>query len=369
MATTSPRDLHVPARTVPAAATEAKFIPIRFWAGIGGLVLAFEIFVMVKWVTGPYFTTVPPGPSEAPDWMMFSLRAMEAGFFALWMWCVWQFFVKPWLRERTFTFDGLLCMALFVFAWFQDPLANYGGAVFTYNANLVNIGSWLNEVPGNSTPGAPGAQLPEPLWTMAIYPGVIFLATILGSWFMRKVKQRLPSLGVLGLIGVVFPMMVVFDIVLEGFILMPLGAYTYAGSPDWSTINDSHYYKYTLIEGLAFGAVWTAWASLRYFRDDKGHSVVERGVEKLNLSQRRAGLIRFLAIGGFVAVTQMVLVNVPSFWTAQHMDTFPTDIQKRSYFLDGMCGEGTGLACTGKGPVAADGSAVAPKPVIVPLGR
>ena len=102
--------------------------------------------------------------------MIFSLRAMEVGFVALWAWCVWHFFIQPYRREGRFSFDGLLCMALFVFAFFQDPLANYGGAVFTYNAELVNFGSWLNEVPGAVTPGQPGAQLPEPLWTAADLP-------------------------------------------------------------------------------------------------------------------------------------------------------------------------------------------------------
>jgi hypothetical protein len=381
---TTPEPHPLAARARPAeVAAEKQFNALRFWAGIGAVVLAFEVYVLVKWVTGPYFTPVHPGASEQPTWMDWSLRSMEVAFVSLWLWCIWHYFVKPWREERRFTFDGLLCMALFAFAWFQDPLANYGGAVFTYNANLINVGSWLNEVPGVTAVGKPGAQLPEPLWTGAIYPGVIFLATILGCGFMRKVKQRFPGLGPVGLIATVFGFMFFFDVVLEGGILMPLGAYTYAGAPDWSSINDSHYYKYTLLEGVAFGAVWTAWASLRYFKDDKGNTIVERGIDRLSLTRAKSGLLRFLAIGGFIAVSQAVLVNVPYFWMSNHMSTYPADIQKRTYLTDGMCGEGTDTACFGPGVptprgsgsarVAPDGTLSVPKgtvlPKVVPIDR
>lgn len=360
-------------REVPAG---RPFNALRFWAGIGAVVLAFEIYVMGRWVTGPYFTPVHAGPSQEPTWMDWSLRTMEVAFVALWLWCVWAFFVTPWRRERRFGFDGLLCMALFVYAWFQDPLADYGGAVFTYNANLVNMGSWLNEVPGVTAPGHPGAQLPEPLWTAAIYPGVIFLATILGCWLMRRIKAHFPQMGPVGLIASVFVLMFAFDVILEGGILMPLGAYTYAGTPNWSAINDSHYFKYSLLEGVAFGAVWAAWASLRYFRDDRGHSIVERGIDSLGLSRRRSAAMRFLAIGGFIAVTQAVLVNVPYYWMSNHMSTYPADIQKRSYFLDGLCGEGTDTACFGPAlptvrgndaaRVAPDGTLSVPRGTVIP---
>lgn len=369
------------ARTEVAEARRA--IPIKVWATIGAAILAFEAFVIVKWVTGPYFESVPTGPTPVPDWMKVSLISMQVGFTALWAWVVWHYVIRPWRRERRFTTEGLLCMALFVFAWFQDPLANYVAPVFTYNAYLVNVGSWLNEVPGVVTPGQPGAQLPEPLWTAAIYPGVILMATLLGTWVMRQAKARWPQMGTLGLIGLVFAFFVVFDVVLEGLILMPLGAYTYAGSPDWSAINDSHYYKYTVLEGVFFGAVWTCWASLLYFKDDKGRTIVERGIERVQASGVQKTALRFLAIGGFVGVTMLACVNIPYMWVASHTDPYPVDTQERSYFLDGMCGEGTNTACfgqsvplpqgNGSARVGPDGELQVPEgtelPTVVPLER
>jgi hypothetical protein len=370
-------------RAVPVVKEERRTVPVKAWAGLGALILAFEAFVIVKWVTGPYFTTVHVGPSDVPTWMEIALRSMEIGFFVLWFWCLWRFVITPYRRDGQLSTEGLLCLALFAFAWFQDPLANYGGAVFTYNADLINVGSWLNEVPGAVTPGAAGAQLPEPLWTASIYPGVIFVATLMAVWFMRKVKARFPRITNLELIGVTFVFMFLFDVILEGFVLMPLGAYTYAGAPDWISINDSHYYKYTLVEGMGFGAVWTCWAALLYFKDDKGNTLVERGIERTKASAPQKAVLRFLAIGAFVTVTMIACVNIPFFWQASHMSTYPADVQKRSYLTDGMCGEGTHLACFGQSVpipqgeksarVAPDGSLYVPPgtelPKQVPIDR
>jgi hypothetical protein len=332
---------------LPAAVDERKAVPVKVWAAIGGLILVFEAYVIAKWITGPNFTPVHTGPSALPGWMKGSLITMEIGFTLLWLWCLRHFVVRPWRTEGRMSTDGLLCLGFFAFCWFQDPLADYGGAVFTYNAYLVNIGSWLNDVPGVVIPGHAGHQLPEPLWTAAIYPGVIFLATILGTWIMRRAKARWPRMGTLGLIGTAFAFFVAFDVVLEGFILMPLGAYTYAGAPNWSSINAGHFYKYTVLEGVFFGAAWTAWASLRYFKDDQGRTFVERGIDKVNATAAQKTLLRFLALGGFLAVTMFAFVNVPYFWTASHMHAYPADTQSRSYFTDGICGAGTKTACSG----------------------
>jgi len=348
MATTADRITLPRSAAATHAVVEKETVPVKVWATLGAVILAFEAYVIVKWLTGPYFEPVDKGPTPVPDWMQLALRAMEVGFVALFLWCVWHYVIKPYRKERRFTTDGLLCMGFLVFAWFQDPLANYGGAVFTYNSELINMGSWLNEVPGAVTPGKPGAQLSEPVWTGAIYPGVIFLVAIMGTWFMRKVKARRPQISKLGLVGCAFVFLALFDLVLEGFILMPLGAYTYAGAPDWASINDAHYYKFTMFEAVGFGAVWTTWASLRYFKDDKGNTLVERGIEKLDIGELRKAGLRFLALGAFITVTMIVCVNIPYFWQSTHMSEYPRDVQKRSYFTQGMCGEGTNTACFGE---------------------
>jgi hypothetical protein len=73
--------------------------------------------------------------------------------------------------------------------------------------------------------------------------------------------------------------------------------------------------------------------------------------------------------------------NVPVQWVGTHSATWPTDVQKRSYLLDGLCGQGTTSACPGEAVpiprgntsvrIGADGRLVVPAgtrlPRIVPL--
>ena len=365
------------------AAEQARNVPVKVWAFFGALIFAFEAYVIFKWVTGPYFTPVDIGASEIPSWMSISIHVQEAVFVSILGWVIWHFIVQPIRRERRLGSDGLLCIAIFVFAWFQDPIANYSGAIFSYNSGLLDMGSWVNEIPGAVTQGQPGAQISEGLWDAAIYPGVLFLGTILGTWFMRKFKERRPQTTTLGLLGALFAFMIFADFIMEAVILMPLGGYTYAGAPDWTSINTGHYYKYTFLEGLTFGASWACWAALRYFKDDKGRTVVERGIDKVQATELQKTGLRFLAIGAFVSLTMFLFTTVPWNWMAMHQSEWPADIQKRSYFTQGLCGADTTFACAGpsvpipradqSAHMAPDGKLYFPKgtepPKLVPVDR
>lgn len=326
---------------------ETRDVPIKVWATLGALILGFEIWVVAQWITGPYFTPVLTGPTPIPGWMLIALRAQEAVMVCSAVYAVWRFVLTPLRRDGRMSNDGLMCLGILVFGWFLDPVSIYGGPAITYNAYLYNMGSWLHHVPGVLSQGSPGRQLPEPiLWGGGIYLGVIFLVTALGAGLMRKMKERFPGLTPIGLFFSVFPILFLIDAVLEGLILVPLGAYTYAGTPG-PAINADTYYKFPFFEALTWGLLWTAWSSLLYYKDDKGLTFVERGVDELKLPQPVKTFMRFLAIGAFIWIAYVVLYIIPWFWIEQRMSEYPEDIQQRSYFLNGMCGEGTTFSCPG----------------------
>src|SRR5689334_2760858 len=43
--------------------------PVRIWAVIGGAILVFQLYVWIRWISGPYFERVPAGPSDPPTLM------------------------------------------------------------------------------------------------------------------------------------------------------------------------------------------------------------------------------------------------------------------------------------------------------------
>src|SRR5215467_7079532 len=182
--------------------SQSSFTPVQGWALFGGAILAVQLYVWAKWITGPYFVRVPPGPSDPPILMKIVLVTWTSVICIGLPVGVYYFIVRPWRRERRITTDGML-LAAFGLLFFQDPLLNYLNTWCTYNSWLWNRGSWVQDIPGWVSWGKPGAMMPEPLLMNA--PGYSFgvlLCTMLGCWVMRRAKQRWPSLGVPGLLGV-----------------------------------------------------------------------------------------------------------------------------------------------------------------------
>ena len=137
----------------------------------------------------------------------------------------------------------------------------------------------------------------------------------------------------LRLIGVVIAWTFVFDFVMEGLVLMPIGLYTYPGAIQALSFNAGTYYQWPIYEGLMWGGVQAGLCCLRYFTDDRGRTVVERGLDHVRGGVVKQQFIRFLAIFAAFSACFFVFYNIPAQWFAMHPDPWPEDIQKRSYFL------------------------------------
>lgn len=364
------------------AEVQSKSKPVQIWAVIGGLVLALQLYVWIRWITGPYFERVPTGPSDPPTFMKVILITWTAVTIAGLPVGIYYFIVRPWRRERRITLDGMLLVACGLL-FFQDPLLNYFNTWSTYNTWMWNRGSWVQHVPGWRSYGEPGHMMAEPILMNA--PGYsygVLLCTILGCWVMRRVKARWPKINNLGLIGVLLVWTFVFDFVIEGLFLMPMGLFTYPGAIQSLSVNAGTYYQWPLYEGLMWGGAQAGLCSLRYFTDDRGRTFVERGLERIKGGFAKQQGMRFLAIFAACSAFFFVFYNVPAQWFAMHAEPWPADIQKRSYFNMGICGEGTGRLCphpalpipsNDSGYIDPDGQLILPDgvelPRIVPFDR
>jgi Spirocyclase AveC-like len=361
---------------------ESTAKPVRMWAIAGGAILAFQLYVWIRWMTGPYFKRVPTGPSDPPTLMKVVLLTWTAVIVLGLPVGIYYFIVRPWRRERRITLDGMLLVACGLL-FFQDPLLNYFNTWSTYNSWMFNRGSWVQHIPGWVSYGEPGRMMAEPLLMNA--PGYsygVLLCTILGCWVMRRAKSRWPNISNAGLIGVLIVWTFFFDLVMEGLFLMPMGLYIYPGAIKSLSINAGTYYQWPVYEGLMWGGVQAGLCALRYFTDDRGRTFVERGLERVQGGFAKQQLTRFLAIFAACSMFFFVFYNIPAQWFAMHQDPWPADILKRSYFLMGICGDGTDRLCPdpaipvpGKnsGYINPDGKLVLPDgvklPTVVPFDR
>jgi hypothetical protein len=370
-------------RPIESAAGTNKMQPVVRWAILGGLMLAFMTYVLTKWVTGPSFHSVPTGATEPSDLM----KVCETVFIALSIiadgFLIHRLVIRPWRREKRVSTNGLFLLC-FAVMYFQDPFGDAGGYWFVYNSWIPNMGSWASSLPGWLPASSPGHELVEPVIMML--PGYLYLflvPTMLGLWVIRTVKARWPRSGIGTQLAAVFVAMCVFDFVLEGLIWMPLGFYVYPSAPG-PFLFAGTYHQFPIIEMPLIAFLCTSLVALRYFTDDKGHTIAERGIDEVRTTPGRKVLLRLLAL---IAATQLVFFltyNIEVYHFGVHSKNWPQSIQERSYFLDGLCGAGSDIACPtsavpwarGRGDAASrqeisitpDGKLVVPPGATLPAG-
>src|SRR5262249_45292553 len=307
--------------------------------------IVVAIVVLTRWVTGPLFETVPPGPTPVPTYMKVAIIFFEVISIPAVLAVIYFFVIKPWRRDGKLSVDGAMVIA-FSTLWFQDPLATYSGHWLTYNAWSLNFGSWVNSVPFASAKAAPGAMLVEPILIVpAAYMYCFVIAMFFGSWVMRRARNRWPHMSAVKLAAICVVALWAFDIILEGIIFMPLGVGQSPGGPLNIFPHTSH--KSPITEMLTAGSAFAAVAILRFFKNDRGETLADRGVESLKVSDRRKSVLRALAMVGAVNVLFFGLYNVANTWTATRMADWPVDFQSGSYLTNGLCGEGTDQMCPG----------------------
>jgi hypothetical protein len=109
-------------------------------------------------------------------------------------------------------------------------------------------------------------------------------------------------------------------------------------------------HQFPLYEALFWGVFWTGATALRFFVDDRGRTLAERGVDELDIPPRRRTVIRQLALIGATWTCITVLYNLPWNFAGAQADTFPDN--PPSYFLNGICGPDTPVPCpSGDSPI------------------
>ena len=320
--------------TAARSFTRVRSYPVALWASVGILLFIFELSVWLAWVAGPHFTPTDPGPDPISSGQLQLLYAVQMLVTVLAAVAAWFWIVRPWIRNGYLTTDGMLAICCWSLV-FYDVTMNYTSPTVLYNSHLVNMGAWtLGSWPGWTSPN--GQLLPEPLLvTVPGYLCLVFVQVLVVCWLLRKVKTRFPGMGIFSTIGLIVLGMTIADSLIEVFLLRT-GLYAYPGGIREVTLFAGQTYQFPLTEGLTFGGLGVgAIAVLRYFRDDKGLTFAEQGLEQLRFSGFSKQWVRFLALFGFTHLAFIVLFTIPNQWLATHSDPFPEGYP--SYLINNMC--------------------------------
>jgi hypothetical protein len=321
---------------------ERRITPVKWWAAAGGLFLALQLYLYGAWILSGNAHSTPRGSTPVPGWMVFSAYAHEVVSVIGGVVCTYIFLIRPWRRDRRIGIDGMIAIA-WVSTYWQDALSSYFQPYFSYNAAFHNWGAWYNFVPGWASPNI--ERLAEPaIFALPSYIWV-FVPVIIGvNALMRRAKARWPAIGKVGLASLCFVFMALADLVIEVF-WARLGLYSFVGAVPGLTLFPGKYYQFPIYNSLFWGAVWTALACLRYFRDDRGYTVAEAGIDRIRATPRQKSGLRVLSMIGIFNVVFLFLFNVPVAWITASSGSWPKDVVTRSYLNNGLCGPDTTYAC------------------------
>ncbi len=277
--------------------------------------------MLIRWLTGPYFTSVPTGAVDPPTWMKAVFITWQILCYPVIAIFIYLWVIKPWHRNRTIPLDGMLFIA-FMFMSIQDSCSNFFGYWYTVNSHLINMGSFVNDIPGWMGFGRSGAQVP---WAIFFHPfeyvAGTFAFCFIGSGLMELFPDTIQPEAAHADPGRV----PCFDIVIEG-LFQTLGFYTMAGGKI-SFFPDT-YEKFPVIETFFIATLNISIVALRYFKNDKGETLVDRGLNSMVISDGKKQVVRLLALIGAIQTIFLFCYNIP---IAAYMGSNPGVWPNRRY--------------------------------------
>jgi len=331
------------ARDVSRLATSA---PVRIFACLGAGWVALIFYVFLRWLTSSYFGPTAPGPDHPPDHVIYCIRTFEVVMTLTALWLFTECVFKPLRRTGELGSDGLLLISWFSL-WFHDTFLNWTVHVFSYNAYAVNFGNWTQEVPGWLSPRS--NLVPEP----ALALGLSYIAQCtMGCWCtmaaMQGCKERWPQIGKATMIAVALFTGMFLDWASEQF-MISFQLMAYLSTVPALTLFAGSLHQFPLYEAFFFGGVLGFTGVVMYFKDDKGFTWAERGVDKLRIARTKGmkTLVRWLAIMGLFHTAMFFFYSLPMQLFSINGGAYPEGVP--SYLRNGICGAGTPYPCAGPG--------------------
>ncbi|MEW6472842.1 MAG: spirocyclase AveC family protein [Actinomycetota bacterium] len=275
-------------RTAAPPLVEARRRSLSHSLGaLGAVLVVVQAWTWSAWLAdGPSQVTEFQNPA---DFTFKAARVMEAvaavAFVAMAAWIV-----ARCLRERRLIFDAKLFVAGLSALWL-DAWTNFAAPIWFYSTNFTNTPPPTAYLPGVINPVMKDMPFPT-LFHFFNYPLACVGAGIIVSALLTRLRRRFPTWSVRRLLVLCALFGMGFDLVYESFMIRT-GMWAFPGTPDELALWGTQAGKFPIFEIVPAGLAFAAFGALRFFRDDRGDHVTERGLR--NETPRRQATISLLA--------------------------------------------------------------------------
>lgn len=266
----------------------------HYLAIFGGLMLVAQTWTWIGWwMGGPFSITEFKTPGSLNWW---AARCYEVGFGLLFVYLViWVW--RRCRREGRLIFDAKLMIAGISLLWL-DAWTNITAPLWTYSSNFINLNNPLSGFPLAINPDIGRMPFPFVLHGF-VYPCTNLCAAVIVCAVMRKLLEWRPRQSTAQLLLTVVAIGIAFDIAFEMPMFL-LGLWAYPGTPNELALFAGYGHKFPIWEMVPAGLAFAAFGALRFFKDDRGLELTERGLE--GMSPRNRGLVSMVAMIGVLHI-------------------------------------------------------------------
>jgi len=312
-------------RTMPSVRTPKPFNGVYALAFVGVLIVGYALWTWGAWLSdGPHPVTKYRDPSSPSLWVA---RGYEVVMVIATV-AILVHVVRGCIRKRAFTTDASILVAGF-FTLFWDPMVNWMQPNFFYSSQWINVNTWTGYAPGVVNPTA--SQMPQPIVFIGlIYPfGLLGFSMVLNKG-MSAARSRWPELSNAGLIALTFVGGLSLGLLLEAPMFL-MNLWGLPGAPRALALFDNNH-RFAWAEYVTTTIVFTTMGCVRFFRNDKGQTIAERGLQ--NLSAAARAVVATLATVTLFAMAMWVLllIQIPA---GLHAAPYPQGYPK--HMINDLC--------------------------------
>jgi len=330
----------------PVAVTRRRPRPSWGWAqwlAVMALPILFlEAWTLIGWLAdGPSQLTKYRNDGLGREW--WGARIGEVAVIVISL-IVLTKVVRDCRRQRKFlTLDVMFCICGALMIWGAGGL-NFFQPNFVYTSEFINLNDPCGHMPGVVNPDCGQLHFPVVFLGLLFTFGLLGISMEIEAVVVRPARRRWPHLSTAQIFGLILAASAVISLA-EPLFIIPMHMWTYPGAPwaielggdAWRWPPFPEYGVFILFAGLP--------TAIRILRDDRGRTIVERGLDHYSAKVR--GVVSLLALYTLIQLVLWIPGTAPDWllgWRTTEWAKLPLSVN------NGLCDQPGVIQGTRYGP-------------------